>query len=78
MGTSAVSRTQQILGPCAYGSQRSVALERQMRAASARVHLRWRDQLGEARFAMLWSALQEVTGRDDPLPDPAELRSAGG
>ncbi|MGH4026993.1 MAG: MarR family winged helix-turn-helix transcriptional regulator [Pseudonocardiaceae bacterium] len=48
-------------------------LEEQLRAASARVHLQWRDRLGPERFAALWSALQDVTGRDDPLPDPAEL-----
>lgn len=53
-------------------------LEGQLRAATARVHLQWLDQLGEVRFATLWSALQDVTGRDDPLPDPAELaRQAG-
>ena len=53
-------------------------LEGQIRAASARVHLQWRDRLGPERFAALWSALQDVTGREDPLPDPAELaRQAG-
>ncbi|MGH3914098.1 MAG: MarR family winged helix-turn-helix transcriptional regulator [Pseudonocardiaceae bacterium] len=54
-------------------TSRGQALEGQLRAASARVHLQWRDQLGSERFATLWSALQEITGRDDPLPDPAEL-----
>ncbi|MGH4027099.1 MAG: MarR family winged helix-turn-helix transcriptional regulator, partial [Pseudonocardiaceae bacterium] len=29
-------------------------LEDQMRAASARVHLQWRDRLGPERFAALW------------------------
>jgi DNA-binding MarR family transcriptional regulator len=54
-------------------------LEGQLRAATARVHLQWLDRLGEHRFAALWSALQDVTERDDPLPDPAELaRQAGG
>lgn len=48
-------------------------LEGQLRAATARIHLQWRDHLGEKQFAALWSALQQVTGRDDPLPDPAEL-----
>jgi len=48
-------------------------LEDQLRAATARVHLQWRERLGEERFAALWSALQQITRRDDPLPDPAEL-----
>lgn len=48
-------------------------LEEQLRAATARIHLQWRDQLGVERFAQLWSALQQVTGRDDPLPDTVEL-----
>ena len=53
-------------------------LEGQLRAASARVHLQWLDRLGKERFAALWSALQEMTGRDDPLPNPTELaRQAG-
>lgn len=53
-------------------------LEGQLRAATARIHLQWRDQLGEERFAALWHALQQLAGREDPLPDPAELaRQAG-
>lgn len=49
------------------------ALQAQVRAASARVHLRWLDRLGADRFAAFWAALREVAERDDPLPDPAEL-----
>jgi DNA-binding MarR family transcriptional regulator len=48
-------------------------LESQYRAASARVHLRWLDRLGDKRFAELWSALQDITGRADPLPDSVAL-----
>jgi DNA-binding MarR family transcriptional regulator len=48
-------------------------LQRQLRAASARVHLRWLEQLGPQRFALLWDALGELTARADPLPDPAAL-----
>src|SRR3712207_1223094 len=53
-------------------------VEGQLRPATARVHLQWLDRLGEQRFAALWSALQEVTGRDDPLPDPTELAHQAG
>jgi DNA-binding MarR family transcriptional regulator len=49
-------------------------LEQQMRAASARVHLSWLEQLGAERFDALWAALRQLTGRDDPVPDPAALR----
>jgi len=48
-------------------------LEHQMRAASARVHLSWLEQLGAQRFDELWAALRLLTGREDPVPDPAEL-----
>jgi DNA-binding MarR family transcriptional regulator len=49
-------------------------LENQVRAASARVHLRWLEELGEQRFGALWAALSQVIGRDDPVPDPAGLK----
>jgi DNA-binding MarR family transcriptional regulator len=49
-------------------------LQDQLRAASARVHLHWLDRLGADRFEALWTALNDLTGRADPLPDPAELR----
>jgi hypothetical protein len=29
---------------------------------------------GEARFASLWSALEDLTGRADPLPETDDLR----
>jgi hypothetical protein len=48
-------------------------VEDQLRAASARVHLSWLRRLGAERFEALWAALRDVTGRTDPLPDPAEL-----
>jgi DNA-binding MarR family transcriptional regulator len=48
-------------------------LQAQVRAASARIHLRWFERLGADRFTTFWAALGEVAERDDPLPDPAEL-----
>jgi DNA-binding MarR family transcriptional regulator len=57
---------------------RGRALEAQVRAASARVHLRWLERLGDERFAALWAALQDVTGRTDPMPNPGELASQAG
>jgi DNA-binding MarR family transcriptional regulator len=54
-------------------TDRGDELQRQLRAASARVHLRWLDGLGPERFAVLWAALGELGGRDDPPPDPAAL-----
>ena len=54
-------------------TERGRVLEAQLRAASARLHLRWLDRLGEQRFAELWSAMQQLTDRDDPMPDPGEL-----
>jgi DNA-binding MarR family transcriptional regulator len=61
-------------------TNRGIALENDVVAASSRLHLRWLQQLGEARFASLWAALEELTGRDDPLPEVADLRlrAAGG
>lgn len=61
-------------------TDRGIALENDVVAASSRLHLRWLQQLGEARFASLWGALEELTGRDDPLPEVADLRlrAAGG
>lgn len=55
-------------------TDRGQDLQEQLRAASARVHLRWLGQLGADRFEAFWAALNDVTGRADPLPDPAELR----
>lgn len=49
-------------------------LEDAVQAASARVHLQWRDRVGAERFDVLWSALQDIVGRDDPAPDVAGLR----
>jgi DNA-binding MarR family transcriptional regulator len=55
-------------------TERGVELERDVVAASSRLHLRWLQQLGEPRFASLWSALEELTGRADPLPEADDLR----
>jgi DNA-binding MarR family transcriptional regulator len=44
-------------------------------AASARVHLAWRDRVGAARFDALWAALQEVAGLPATPPEaPALMR----
>jgi DNA-binding MarR family transcriptional regulator len=61
-------------------TNRGIALENDVVAASSRLHLRWLQQLGEAHFASLWAALEELTGRDDPLPEVTDLRlrAAGG
>jgi DNA-binding MarR family transcriptional regulator len=53
---------------------RGQALERDVQAASARVHLEWRERLGAGRFDALWAALQEITGRTGPAPEPTALR----
>jgi DNA-binding MarR family transcriptional regulator len=55
-------------------TERGIELERDVVAASSRLHLRWLQQLGEARFASLWSALEDLTGRADPLPETDDLR----
>jgi DNA-binding MarR family transcriptional regulator len=38
-------------------------------AASARVHLEWRDRVGAARFDALWITLQEVAGLPSTPPE---------
>ena len=53
-------------------------LEDDVRAASARLHLDWLARLGADRFEALWSALQEITGREGGPPEPAELRRHAG
>ena len=50
------------------------ALERDVHTAIADVLESWRDRLGQDRFDLLWSILQEVTGEGRPLPDLAEIR----
>ena len=49
-------------------------LEEAVQAASARLHLSWRDQGGAERFDIVWSALQDIVGGVDPPPDEASLR----
>jgi DNA-binding MarR family transcriptional regulator len=46
-------------------------LEEVAHAASARLHLAWRDRLGVDRFGELWAALQEVAGL--PATPPEDL-----
>jgi DNA-binding MarR family transcriptional regulator len=53
---------------------RGLDLEDDLRAASARLHLDWRERLGPSRFDELWSALQEITGRTGDPPAAAALR----
>jgi DNA-binding MarR family transcriptional regulator len=40
-------------------------LEAEVVAASARLHLRWRETLGDELFSALWTALDKLTGRDE-------------
>ena len=50
-------------------------VEETAHAASARVHLAWRDRVGVARFDALWDALQEVAGLPATPPEStARLR----
>lgn len=49
-------------------------LDEAVQAASARLHLSWRDRLGAERFDIVWSALQDIVGGSDPPPDEAGLR----
>lgn len=48
-------------------------LEETVQAASARLHLSWRDKVGTERFDVLWSALQDIVGGTDPPPEVAGL-----
>jgi DNA-binding MarR family transcriptional regulator len=50
---------------------RGQALQETAHAASARLHLAWREQVGAERFAALWTALQELA--DVPLTPPEDL-----
>ncbi len=55
-------------------TDRGRELEDAVQAASARLHLSWRDRVGAERFDVLWAALQDITGGDDPPPDLASLQ----
>ena len=48
-------------------------VEETAHAASARVHLAWRDRVGVARFDALWDALQEVAGLPATPPESSAL-----
>ena len=50
---------------------RGRALQETAHAASARLHLAWREQVGAERFAALWTALQELA--DVPPTPPEDL-----
>jgi DNA-binding MarR family transcriptional regulator len=55
-------------------TERGRTLEAEVVAASARLHLRWRDALGEELFAALWTALGTLTGQEGPPPAETDLR----
>ena len=55
-------------------TERGLELEDAVRAASAKLHLNWRDRLGAEGFDALWSALQEITGRAGAPPEPDALQ----
>jgi DNA-binding MarR family transcriptional regulator len=52
-------------------TDRGRELEEAAHAASARLHLAWRERLGPERFEALWAALQELAGL--PATPPEEL-----
>jgi DNA-binding MarR family transcriptional regulator len=54
-------------------TDRGSALEKDVAAASARLHLRWQDQLGDELFRALWTALGELTGQAGEPPSRADL-----
>jgi DNA-binding MarR family transcriptional regulator len=52
-------------------TDRGRELEETAHAASARVHLAWRERVGAERFEAFWGALQELAGL--PATPPEEL-----
>jgi DNA-binding MarR family transcriptional regulator len=52
-------------------TERGRLLEETAHAASARLHLQWRERVGVDRFDALWTALQELAGL--PAAPPEEL-----
>jgi DNA-binding MarR family transcriptional regulator len=51
------------------------ALERQFLAAIAEVVEGWAEQVGEERLAIMWSALESITGQPAAPTDPSALRT---
>lgn len=47
-------------------TERGRALEAEVTAASARLHVRWRETLGDELFTALWTALGTLTGQEVP------------
>jgi DNA-binding MarR family transcriptional regulator len=50
-------------------TDRGRTLQETAHAASARLHLQWRDRVGDARFDALWAALQELAGLPGSPPE---------
>src|SRR5262245_14265123 len=55
-------------------TDRGRELENGMIAASARLHLAWREELGAEAFDVVWSALRRLTGAEVRQPTLTELR----
>jgi DNA-binding MarR family transcriptional regulator len=55
-------------------TERGHELESSVIAASARLHLAWREELGAARFDTVWEALRQLTGSGPAQPKLADLR----
>jgi DNA-binding MarR family transcriptional regulator len=49
-------------------TERGRALESEVVAASARLHLRWQAMLGDELFSALWVALGRLTGQEGSSP----------
>lgn len=59
-------------------TDRGRALETEVVAASARLHLGWQTTLGEELFTALWTALSRLTGQEGDPPTEADLRGRAG
>jgi hypothetical protein len=55
-------------------TDRGRELENGVIAASARLHLAWREELGAEAFDVVWSALRQLTGSSVGQPTLTELR----
>jgi len=60
-------------------TDRGRELEEAAHAASARLHLAWRERVGPERFEALWAALQELAGLPQAPPEDLDaLRGRAG
>jgi DNA-binding MarR family transcriptional regulator len=57
-------------------TDRGRLLQETAHAASARLHLRWREQVGVDRFDVLWATLQELAGLPPAPPEALDLLHA--